>query len=832
MTKPPVSTPAATLPPSESAALFEADLKISGMSCASCAGRVEKAVKNIPSVTMVAVNLATEAAHVQLSDPRVLPDLVLAIEKAGHYQVAESQLTLTISGMSCASCVGRVEKALRAVPGVLEATVNLATEEAHLRVIDGVVPTEGLIAAVSKAGYQAQSPLPPSVGEPSAGESAKAQALLRDRRDVVLAALFSLPLVLPMLLSPLGVEAMLPGWVQLALTVPVQFWLGARFYRAGWSALRAGTGNMDLLVALGTSAAFGLSLYLLIRGTPHVAHGSGEGNHLYFESAAVIITLVRLGKYWEARAKQQTTAAIKALQALRPVTARVRKNGRDAEISIAAVALNDRIVVRPGEVIPVDGKIEEGQSLVNESLITGESMPVPKAPGAGVIGGSLNIDGLLLIRTTALGAETTLARIIRLVESAQAGKAPVQRLVDRVSAIFVPIVLAIACLTVVAWGLWNGEWEEAVMYGVAVLVIACPCALGLATPTSIMVGTGAAARAGILIKDAEALELAHGITTLVFDKTGTLTEGRPALAALYPIGCERGALLALMASVQAGSEHPLARAVVSAAAQEKIDVVTAGTVQAIAGKGVQATVAGQGVLIGTAALMQDFSIALGTEVMRAAGFEAEGYTVSYVASLGDEKGAAHLIGLVAFSDQIKASARATITQLRALGIKTLMVTGDNQGAAARVAREVGIDAFRAGIMPQGKAQIIDELKARGEIVAMVGDGINDAPALAAAHVGIAMATGTDVAMHTAGITLMRGQALLIPDAIDISRRTFRKIKQNLFWAFIYNMIGIPLAAFGLLTPVVAGGAMAFSSVSVVSNALLLKRWRPSPEGKI
>ncbi|WP_428421728.1 heavy metal translocating P-type ATPase [Methylibium sp.] len=721
-------------------------------------------------------------------------------------------LTLSIDGMSCASCVMRVEKALKKVPGVAEATVNLATETAQVRAAPGTLPSV-LEAAVQAAGYEAH--FAPEDGPAPVAAPGEASQGWR----VALAALLSLPLVLPMLALLWGEHRMLPGAWQWALATPVQFWLGARFYRNGWHAVRAGSGNMDLLVALGTSAAYGLSLWHLLSG--QAGHGAA---HLYFEASAVVITLVLLGKWLEARAKRQTTEAIRALQALRPETARVLHDGVETERPVAALVRGDVVVIRPGERVPVDGLIDAGESHLDEALLTGESLPVARGAGDRVIGGSLNGEGLLRVRATALGAESTLARIVRLVETAQAAKAPIQQLVDRVSAVFVPVVLVLAAVTLLGWGLGGGDWSRATLNAVAVLVIACPCALGLATPAALMAGTGVAAQHGILVKDAAALEAAQGLRVVAFDKTGTLTVGRPTLVELKATGAHDAAL-ALAAAVQAGSEHPLARAVTAAACA--LAVPAAQGVQAVAGRGVAASIDGRALRLGSTRWMRELGVDLAPLEALAAGHQRQGRTVSWLADLS---AAPTLLALLAFGDTLKPGAEAAVKQLQALGLRTVLVTGDQPGAAQAVAQALGIDDVRAEVLPADKAAVIAGLRHESGPVAMVGDGINDAPALAAADVGIAMANpdggGTDVAMHAAGITLMRGDPALVAEAISISRLTTRKIRQNLFWAFVYNAVGLPLAAFGLLNPVFAGAAMALSSVSVLGNALLLKRWKP------
>ena len=799
----------------------EIRIGVTGMTCATCAGRVEKALAAMPGVLSANVNLATETAAIGTDGSVSAAAITAAIEGAG-YGVAIEEVSMAILGMTCASCVGRVEKALSAVPGVQAASVNLATESASVRVAAGT-PRAALVQAIADAGYQVAEDAPATsaaAGNPDMPSRTAAQG--RERRHLLLAALLSLPLVIPMIGMPLGKHWALPGLWQLVLATPVQFWLGWRFYRAGWSALKARTGNMDLLVAIGTSAGYGLSLYHLLFTHPH--HGEPP---LYFEASAVVITLVLMGKWLEARAKRQTTEAIRALQALRPTTARVRHaDGHEAELPIDEVKVGDHVVILPGERLPVDGEVIEGRSHSDESLVSGESLPVAKDPGDRVTGGAVNAEGRLVVRTLAVGAESALARIIRLVEDAQARKAPIQRIVDRVSAVFVPVVMVIALVTLLGWGLGTGDWTQAVLNAVAVLVIACPCALGLATPTAIMAGTGVAARAGILIKDAEALETLRHLRTIAFDKTGTLTQGRPALASFEVAdGADADALLAVAAALQSGSEHPLAKAVLVAAQARGLPVTVASDVAAIAGRGIEGRVQGTPWLLGSTRLMAERGVTLAELGDTADRLSSEGKSTSWLA----EHTAAgyRMRALLAFGDPPRAEAAEAVATLQAMGLRTVMLSGDSRGAARHVAAQVGIadEDVRAEVLPGDKADQVRALASDGG-VGMVGDGINDAPALAAADVGFAMGSGTDVAMHAAGVTLMRSDPRLVADAIDVSRRTTRKIHQNLFWAFVYNLVGIPLAAAGLLDPVVAGAAMALSSVSVVANTLLLRRWAP------
>ena len=784
------------------------DLPIAGMTCASCAGRVEKALAKVPGVTSVSVNLATEQARIE-APADSLPLLLEAVAQAG-YSVPSQTVELNIGGMTCASCAGRVEKALAKVPGVTNATVNLASERAHIESLGPVDPAR-LIEAVTKAGYSAQ--LTENV---HATQDDQHKRLRRERWSLVAAIVLALPLVLPMLVEPFGLHWMLPAWAQFLLATPVQFILGARFYVAAWKAVKAGAGNMDLLVALGTSAGYGLSLYEWAIAAP------GTMPHLYFEASAVVIALVLLGKYLESRAKRQTASAIRALEALRPERALRVVDGQEQDVAISDLRLNDLVLVKPGERFPVDGEVVEGQSHADEALISGESLPVPKQPGDNVTGGAINGEGRLVIKTLALGTETVLARIIRLVEDAQAGKAPIQKLVDKVSQIFVPVVLLIALATLLGWWFYGAPIETALINAVAVLVIACPCALGLATPTAIMAGTGVAARHGILIKDAEALERAHEVSAVVFDKTGTLTSGTPQIAHFSAVSGDEAQLLQAAGALQRGSEHPLAKAVLDACAARQLTVPDVTDSQSLTGRGIAGTLLDRRLALGNRRLLEETGLTPGSLADSAAAWEAEGRTLSWLIEQSPQP---KVLGLFAFGDTLKPGALSAVQQLTERHISSHLLTGDNKGSAKVVAEALGIQDVHAEVLPADKAATVAELKKTG-VVAMVGDGINDAPALAAADIGIAMGGGTDVAMHAAGITLMRGDPRLVPAALEISRKTYAKIRQNLFWAFIYNVIGIPLAAFGFLNPVLAGAAMAFSSVSVVSNALLLKFWKP------
>ncbi len=806
------------------------DLPITGMSCASCAGRVEKALRALPGVTSASVNLAAESAHVVFEGAAAPGTAMQAIEKAG-YAVPQERFRLAIGGMSCASCVGRVEKALQSVPGVATAAVNLAGESAEVSAPLGTVDAAQLIAALRKAGYEAR-PFEDSATDAAPAitqrAEAAAKALARERNLALLTLALAAPFIGGMIASLLGRhDLMLSPLLQFLIATPVQFVLGWRFYRAGWSALRAGTGNMDLLVALGTTAAWGLSTWLWIAAIPHIDHGVVP--HLYYEGSVAIIAFVRFGKWLEARARGQTAAALHALLRLRPTMARRRKpDGTEETVETALLQPGDLLVLRAGEAFAADGIVTEGHGSVDESMLTGESLPVDKQVNDVVRAGTINRDGLLVVRIEATAGETMLARILRLVESAQMAKPPVQQLVDRISSVFVPIVLFIALvtfaltLTLGGHGSSGGNVETAVLHAVAVLVIACPCALGLATPAALMVGTGVAARHGILIRDAGALEQARHLRLVAFDKTGTLTEGKPVVAALHAVDGDEAALLRFAAALQAGSQHPLATAIRARGGDIVLPPVR--EFRDFAGRGICGTIEGKHLLLGNARLLQEHGIDAAPLRSIADEQAAQGRTVSWLADDTSKQ----LLGLFAFGDEPKTTAAAAIARLKQMGLRVAMLSGDSPAAAHAVAARLGIDEVRAGLLPEDKSAALAQLKdVAGGDIAMVGDGVNDAPALAASDLGIAMGSGTDAAMQTAGITLMRGDPLLVTDAIGIARATDARIRQNLGWAFVYNVVGIPLAAFGLLDPVLAGAAMALSSVSVLANALLLRRWTPA-----
>ncbi|SDR31546.1 heavy metal translocating P-type ATPase [Pseudovibrio sp. Tun.PSC04-5.I4] len=734
-----------------------------------------------------------------------------------HSASPATTVKLDITGMTCAGCASRLEKTLQATDGVVNATVNFALESAEVQHLPQVAAND-LLMVVSTAGFEAKERHDEAEAAKKAHDEREAQSHAEERKTFHLFAfstLLAIPLVIPMVLMAFGVQFELSGLAQFALATPIQIFVGARFYKGAFAALRHGGANMDVLVALGTSAAYLFSVYNVFLAPQ--THDTA----LYFEASAVILTLILLGKYLEIRAKRSTTAAVRSLFSLRPTTANKIVGDKIIPTSISDLRLGDYIVVKPGERVPTDGIIEDGESELDESMLTGESLPIHKNTGDQVTGGTINGSGAIFVRTTALGESTRLAQIIRLVEGAQASKAPLQKLVDKVAAIFVPVIVLIAIATFAGWMLYSGDVNAAVGASVAVLVIACPCALGLATPTALVAGTGAAAKAGILIRDIEALERAHKVDTILFDKTGTLTVGKPVLTDAQAFDRNNDRLLLIAASVQLGSEHPLASALIRAAEEKGLKLTRPRAVKAIPGKGLIGELTGQQIAIGNAALMEDLNI---TPSMTGAGliktYESAGKTAVTVA-LGDRA-----IGVLAFVDQARETAKEAVAQLKQQGIRTVMLTGDTELAAKTIADQVGVDEYQARVLPEGKNEVVNDLKEQGYIVAMVGDGINDAPALAAADLGIAMGSGADVALETAGVTLMRSEPKMIPAALDISKATLRKIRQNLFWAFIYNIIGIPLAAFGLLSPVIAGAAMAMSSVSVVTNAMFLRRWKP------
>lgn len=784
-------------------------IPIEGMTCAACAQRLEKVLSRREGVHYVSVNFATEDAHLELDPAQVnSAQLLSTIQQAG-FSVPLAQVRFDLSGMTCSACAQRIEKVLKRQHGVVSAQVNFALENASVAYVPGVASPETLITAVENAGFAA------SAQSSSAELLAEREAQIafqesRERRHLLVSVLLTLPLVMPMLTVHLGWDWHLPATLQFALALPVQFLLGARFYRGAYAALRGMSANMDVLVALGTSAAFGLSLWLWSRGDPR----------LYFESAAAVITLVRAGKMLEGRAKQKSAKAMHALLALRPATACILRDGAEIQVPTESISEGEVLVIRPGEQVAVDGAIVSGESEIDESLLTGEAMPRVRAVGDAVVGGALNLNGLLHVRATHVGENSTLSRIIQLVEGAQAQKAPIQRLVDRVSEIFVPAVVVFALATF-AYGHWGGlTLEAALVPAVSVLVIACPCALGLATPTALLVGTGVAAKHGILIRNIDALEQAQKIDTVVFDKTGTLTRGEPELTDFIPLEADDPDLLSLAASAQLGSEHPLGRALVAHVKNLELPFYAAENFRTHIGRGTTAQVAGHTILIGNARWMEENQVALASLSAHATPLQESGKTVSFIAVDGQIR------GMFAFLDPLLPSASEAIASLEQAGIRCVLLSGDVSAAAQRVGERLGMSRAIGGVLPADKASVIESLRKEGRRVAMVGDGINDAPALAAADVGLAMSTGTDVAIESAGITLMRAEPILVPQALDISKSTRRKIRQNLFWAFIYNVIGLPLAASGVLTPMFAGAAMALSSISVVLNALSLTRWRP------
>lgn len=779
-------------------------LIIKGMSCASCANRIEKALNSVAGVTQANVNFATETANIQ--GDMLFSELQKAVSSAG-YEIETTEKSFKVIGMTCSSCAGRVEKSLLNVPGVISANVNLATEHVNL-VLASSVSDESLQLAVANAGYEL---LIKDKAFKAEHQKIEPSFFKKDKWPVVGAATLTIPLVMPMIGMLFGADWMLPAFWQWLLATPVQFYFGARFYKAGWHALKARTGNMDLLVSIGTSAAYGLSLYTWLSFEGH--HGAP---HLYFESSAAVLTLVLLGKYLEKRAKKRTTDALQALENLKPTSATVWRDNQWQAISAAELKKDDLVKVLPGERIPSDGIISKGTSHVDEALISGESIPLYKGSDDKVTGGAVNLDGVLEFKASAVGAESTLAKIIRLVEQAQGAKAPVQAMVDKISSVFVPVVLIIALVTFLVWGVIFNDWTQGILHGVAVLVIACPCALGLATPAAIMAGTGTAARHGILVKDAIALEQATKINYVVFDKTGTLTEGKPELMQITPLQGTEENTLTLAYALSQNSEHPLSKAVVNYAENNQFKLEDVSAFLVVAGKGVKAKIGEQEILLGSGNWMQELGLTLPTELI-----SIQGASVSWLAKKSNDN--VELIGLFCFADKAKPEAKNAIEKLQRAGVKVAMLTGDSKASAQYIAEQLNLDDVQAEVLPQGKAKAIAEYQQQGYKVAMVGDGINDAPALASADLGIAMATGTEVAVSAAAITLMRGNPELVSSSLKLANATYRNIQQNLFWAFAFNIIGIPLAALGFLNPIIAGAAMACSSVFVVTNALRLQR---------
>ncbi|MDP1549017.1 MAG: heavy metal translocating P-type ATPase [Nitrosomonas sp.] len=792
-----------------SSILKKIELPIEGMTCAACAARIEKNLNKLTGVQAV-VNFANEKAHVNYDESQIQTDaLISAIEKSG-FHIAPQSVQLQLHKMTCAACAGHIEKALNKLPSVT-ATVNVATETAKVNFIPGLVTTGNLIDAVIDAGYGASEISESSHTEEKARRLAAYQTELR---LFWISSALTLPLVLQMGAMFSGHDMdMLPRWLQWLLATPVQFWIGRRFYIGGWHSLRGGGANMDVLVALGTSMAYFFSA---------VVTALTLDQHVYFEASAAIITLVLLGKLMEARAKGKTSEAIEALIRLQPKTARIERNGEILEVPASSLQVNDIFIVRPGENLPVDGVVMEGTSSINESMLTGESLPVSKQVNAKVFAATLNQQGLLKCRATSVGAHTQLAAIIHLVEEAQGSKAPIQRLADTISGIFVPIVVAISILTLgINWWL-TSDFVSALINAVAVLVIACPCALGLATPTAIMVGTGRGAQVGVLVKNAAALENAEKIQTIIVDKTGTLTEGRPEVTDIVPIASlNTRDFLQIAASLEQGSEHPLARAVLDSAQKMQLPLHAIDDFSAITGSGITARMNGTQYLLGSPKFLAQQGAAVDEKQITT--LQAEGKTVIGIASTADND--SRILGYLAIADRLRDTSLRAIERLQSMGIEVVMLTGDNAVTAAAIAKRTGITQYRAEVLPQDKAAEVMKLKTGGKFTAMVGDGINDAPALAAADVSFAIGAGSDVAIEAADITLIRNDLMSVADAISLSRATLRKIRQNLFFAFVYNTLGIPLAAIGMLNPVIAGAAMAMSSVSVVSNSLLLKRWK-------
>lgn len=783
------------------------DIEVVGMTCAACSARVEKALNKLDGIVSATVNLLANKATIEFDEDKLSPDLLIkTIEKSG-YEVPLVKKTLLIEGMTCAACSTRVDKALNKLDGVVNANVNLSTNKAMVEFPSGAIEEETLVETVEKAGYKAEIELERDLDHEKKLREKEIKSL---KTSFIVSAILSAPLLAAMFFHMANVDTILMnGWVQFALATPVQFIIGWRFYKGAYNALRGGGANMDVLVAMGTSAAYFYSVYNVIVGV----------HEYYFEASAIIITLILLGKTFEAVAKGKTSEAIKKLMGLQPKTAIVIRDGEELDLPIEKVEIGDVIVVRPGEKVPVDGKIVEGHSAIDESMITGESIPVDKSIDDEVIGATINKLGSFKFKATKIGKDTVLSQIVKLVEDAQGSKAPVQRLADKISGIFVPVVVGIAALTFIIAYFVTGEFDTGLINAVAVLVIACPCALGLATPTAIMVGTGKGAENGILIKSGEHLERAHEMNAIVFDKTGTITKGEPEVTDIVTFGSDRDEVLRIAASIERTSEHPLGEAIVKKGQEDLLVLTEPEKFMAVPGKGLKATFEGRETFIGNRKLMNDNDISIENVEEDLSRLEEEGKTAMILAVEGK------VSGIIAVADQIKETSKRAISDLKEMGLDIYMMTGDNTRTASAIAKEVGIDNVLAEVLPENKAEEVEKIKASGKHVGMVGDGINDAPALVAADVGFAIGTGTDVAMEAADITLMRGDLAGVVTAIRLSHRTMKTIKQNLFWAFFYNSVGIPFAALGFLNPMVAGAAMAFSSVSVVSNSLRLKSFK-------
>lgn len=798
----------------------QSSIQITGMTCAACANKIEKGLGKMDGVTSANVNFALEKASVTYDPTKVeMKELEEKIKKLGYGSVSEVA-QFNLEGMTCAACANKIEKGLNKLPGVTNASVNFAMETARVEFSSGEVSIEDMKNKVKKLGYTA---IVKQDGTSNGASDHRAKELSNQKRKLLIAAILSLPLLWTMVghfsfTSWIYVpELFMNPWFQLILASPVQFYIGRQFYVGAYKALRNGSANMDVLVSLGTSAAYFYSLYLTIQWSSMV-EGMHHGPSLYYETSAVLITLVLMGKLFESLAKGRTSEAIKSLMSLQAKTALVVRDGKELTIPVDEVIVGDVVLIRPGDKVPVDGEVLEGISSVDESMLTGESLPVEKKVGDAVIGATINKNGILRIKATKVGKETALAQIIKVVEEAQGSKAPIQRVADVISGIFVPIVVGIAIVAFVVWYFWvtPGDFAGSLEKAIAILVIACPCALGLATPTSIMAGSGRSAELGVLFKGGEHLEQTHKIDAILLDKTGTVTKGKPELTDVVALGNENE-FLKLVGAAEKNSEHPLAEAIVVGIQERNIELPGTQSFEAFPGFGIQAMVEGKQLLVGTRRLMEKYNIDAKAAYHSMSRLEEAGKTAMLVAIDGQ------YAGMVAVADTIKETSKAAVNRLKEMGIQVIMITGDNERTAKAIAAQVGIEHVRAEVLPEGKAEEVKKLQSQGKKVAMVGDGINDAPALATADIGMAIGTGTDVAMEAADVTLMRGDLSSIPDAIYMSRKTMRNIKQNLFWALGYNTLGIPIAAIGLLAPWVAGAAMALSSVSVVLNALRLQR---------